>query len=1388
MKKNIMIHKTKDENRRLAFEKRNVKKEMNLARYGAEGGSALVMAKTSDFYRRFLAAFMSLVFAISCLVVGINFATRAEELSSNDTVVPEERSLSNLVLDKKISAQPDGTYTLQLSAYAKGGVKQITKQVPTDYVLVVDQSSSMATQDMPTKYIEAERPADGWTFESFVGGTDADGNAVDKELYYYDNKTDNYYRVYRKWGALYELVPRNSMYVRQILDKNGLRWFQKEETQEQNIYSSYYYQPKSDPLIAKTDPAVKDDGHFYPISINARGAKLSYFITLKYKDISGNTRTAKFYNGDHTNSDWTKDEALYYWNAAGGDFTPTDNLYERLNNAVVYHSENNSITGTIAVALGNTQQAKTGHSNYTYAEIDASPIFNLNTGMYIQNPLFIGHVGYNAIAYRDSAGEEHILDRTDYCNSNGNQTLDEEGKHEFKNTDLVLYEPISKESEKTRLEATQDALAQFASYVAKQTEDEIQSDGSIVKKPVDHRIAIVGFSSNGYNNNELLTNTAPGFQVQTTSWTHPGSTTSTGYSSWDNNAHDGIQQSDATNYYSTALVSARDENAEDNVNEAVTEGIMGLTAFGGTNPDTGLDMAYEILRQNDKSQEYASGDRNAVVIFFTDGRPQVKNGNTTTSLNQYMAANNVVGSAHTIKNNIEGVRIYSVGVFGEADGNPLTYSTNPSPSVDATTHFYYHLSDLEPYWNRDDWYCTERTTRWQDYLSQHYNESAVKDNISLEDATVTNEYNIVSNKLISSEYVEEKYYPDYYSYRQNRYTNTTRTHQGDSTAVWTWKTGGVAGIGATTHTTEPVYVPTYRFQFFYRDCLRNNSYYPEIENDTIFDYMTVVSSTYQQASSFDANWYNKSRAEKENSDYNTAISSVRGERGTDNYYMAASDAKRLNTIFVNIASEASYSGSTISIDESNSFLQDVISPAFDKSNATVTAKTYVGTQKVINGAITFDDNNPVDDIPQNKIGWVGNKLKVGGFNYSENYIAYGKNASGNLGPNQGKKIVVTIEGLVPNDTVDGSNLLSNDSNSGIIKMDMDESTSTETETVLEEFISPTIARHKYILNVGSEDETAVFGINYSVSPKDDYVVINDKAIVLRNAVEAKRYDQETAGVIVAKTSSGSTSVGKNNTVYVEFITSGGAEGNVNPADYKLAATVTPASSDATDYTYYLSTQNYLDEDSEQTADNELSNPNVNPASLSTTENGNLYITSKHNNHDVTILNQTVQNHEQAEDYSDSTKKFPIQLTLTKSGSSEFTSKTVTGINQNNEPVSVTFTNGVAVVDLAHNESVKLSLPVGYGVEVADATPPTAYTTTYKVDAGDFTQTAAETDTNANRNIVVKHERNKETIATTGMDETNGSHIILYILAGLAVISGGAGTAYVYRKKDEFVER
>ena len=114
-----MTHMTKNEKRRLAFEKRNVKKEQNLARYGADGGSALVMAKTTDFNHRLLAALLALVFVLTTLVVGVNIFTRAEEYEEEDKPI----TMQVMVNDKSLMDSNEEPFTVQFpSALVSNGL------------------------------------------------------------------------------------------------------------------------------------------------------------------------------------------------------------------------------------------------------------------------------------------------------------------------------------------------------------------------------------------------------------------------------------------------------------------------------------------------------------------------------------------------------------------------------------------------------------------------------------------------------------------------------------------------------------------------------------------------------------------------------------------------------------------------------------------------------------------------------------------------------------------------------------------------------------------------------------------------------------------------------------------------------------------------------------------------------------------------------------------------------------------------------------------------------------------------------------------------------------------------------------------------------------------
>lgn len=96
-----------------------------------------------------------------------------------------------MVVDKTATLEDDGTYTIELSAYATGQTTTETIKTgkPLDIVLVLDQSGSMA--DSITSYSYTARPADDYSY------WDCGGNE-----YYYRDTDGNYYRVQGGGGGI----------------------------------------------------------------------------------------------------------------------------------------------------------------------------------------------------------------------------------------------------------------------------------------------------------------------------------------------------------------------------------------------------------------------------------------------------------------------------------------------------------------------------------------------------------------------------------------------------------------------------------------------------------------------------------------------------------------------------------------------------------------------------------------------------------------------------------------------------------------------------------------------------------------------------------------------------------------------------------------------------------------------------------------------------------------------------------------------------------------------------------------------------------------------------------------------------------------------------------
>lgn len=124
--------------------------------------------------------------AIGFLGVAMTAALSLTMLPSTASAVESDPSLDNLVMNKTVQLEDDGTYTINLEAYAKGQVstETVKRVIPADIVLVLDQSGSMEESQ-----IEGI-PSDTYTevTGSLTNGQVADGN------YYYE-VGGNYYPV-----------------------------------------------------------------------------------------------------------------------------------------------------------------------------------------------------------------------------------------------------------------------------------------------------------------------------------------------------------------------------------------------------------------------------------------------------------------------------------------------------------------------------------------------------------------------------------------------------------------------------------------------------------------------------------------------------------------------------------------------------------------------------------------------------------------------------------------------------------------------------------------------------------------------------------------------------------------------------------------------------------------------------------------------------------------------------------------------------------------------------------------------------------------------------------------------------------------------------------------
>lgn len=212
-------------------------------------------------------------------------------------------------------------------------------------------------------------------------------------------------------------------------------------------------------------------------------------------------------------------------------------------------------------------------------------------------------------------------------------------------TDHVQFYTRGGATTTTRLDALRAAMTNFADSVAEKAAGADKQLGT--NDDVDHRIAIVGFSSdvNSYENTELLT----GVNITTGQYygKNPVTNVSAPYYYPTGYRMNGAQYGNITStQYANALQRMKLESGR----TSVTNAIGALTAHGGTETLDGLTMAENILENS------VGTGRNRVVILFTDG---------DTNSDRV----DVINKAYSLKNTY-GATVYTVGIFEGANGKP----------------------------------------------------------------------------------------------------------------------------------------------------------------------------------------------------------------------------------------------------------------------------------------------------------------------------------------------------------------------------------------------------------------------------------------------------------------------------------------------------------------------------------------------------------------------------------------------------------------------------------------------------------------------------------------------------------------------------------------------
>lgn len=262
-----------------------------------------------------------------------------------------------MVVDKTATLEDDGTYTIELSAYATGRTTTETIKTgkPLDIVLVLDQSGSMA--DSITSYSYQARTSQGYSYSGY-GSSE----------YYYLDEDGNYYRVSRgseKHGALWWKYTTYYLYYTKngqtyYLSGTGVTTQRPTNVQDASatIWTGVLYQRSSTSTSKLNALKAAVTNFVNSVSANAKEYNVEHRIAMvgfasKGTDNSAWKNTGLFVDGylkKYANSEWETNSQL-----SSQDYKDA---------LVVVNDVDGDIAGSISGAIGNLDAEGATRTSY----------------------------------------------------------------------------------------------------------------------------------------------------------------------------------------------------------------------------------------------------------------------------------------------------------------------------------------------------------------------------------------------------------------------------------------------------------------------------------------------------------------------------------------------------------------------------------------------------------------------------------------------------------------------------------------------------------------------------------------------------------------------------------------------------------------------------------------------------------------------------------------------------------------------------------------------------------------------------------------------------------------------------------------------------------------